>query len=305
MSCLVLEGVDNLQFKDEQDENIVYDRDVKVQVLVTGICGSDVHYWKKGSIGEFIVISPLILGHESAGRVVEVGEHVKDVKIGDLVALEPSKPCRHCFDCKRGKYNLCPFMQFAATPPFHGTLRKYYVLPSDFCYKLPPELSVEEGALMEPLSVAVHMVKEASISFGHSVVIFGAGPIGLLCSAVARAYGASIVVVVDIRKERLKFALSYAATGVHLCNVNRAPNETALEIIKKFSLGRGADRAIEASGAATAIATAIHLLRPGGTLVQAGMGKSEVPFPIVMTCVSYFVMLPLIEGKGNCCSWII
>ena len=147
----------------------------------------------------------MVLGHESSGIVTAVGEAVTTLKVGDRVCMEPGVPCRRCVRCKEGKYNLCPDMAFAATPPHDGTLAKYYSLPEDFCYKLSDTMSLEEGALVEPLSVAVHIVRQAAVKPGDSIVVFGAGPVGLLCCAVARAYGASKIISVDINEERFGF----------------------------------------------------------------------------------------------------
>lgn len=204
-------------------------------VKYTGICGSDVsvalqmrgemangctqvHYWTDGAIGDFVVKAPMVLGHESSGIVHSVGDKVTSVKPGDRVAMEPGIPCRRCARCKEGtpcrlingyyrklkvliqclgKYNLCPDMAFAATPPYDGTLAKYYALPEDFCYKLPEHVPLEHGAVVEPLSVAVHIVRQqANVEPGQTVAIWGAGPVGLLCMAVAKAFGASKIIAV-------------------------------------------------------------------------------------------------------------
>lgn len=226
----------------------------------------------------------MVLGHESAGTVVSVGPGAKHLKAGDRVALEPGVPCRHCPYCKDGKYNLCTDMRFAATPPYDGTLAKYYVLPEDFCVPLPTHVSLDEGALVEPLAVGVHVVRQAEVNPGESVVVFGAGPVGLLCAAVARAHGAVKVVMVDIVESRLEFAKSYAATGVFNALHSRDAKVNAAEIIKQFGLGFGADVAIDASGAAPSINTAIHVVRTGGRYVQAGMGADEITFPIMAMC---------------------
>ncbi|TKA41577.1 putative D-xylulose reductase A [Friedmanniomyces endolithicus] len=170
-------------------------------------------------------------------------------------------------------------MRFAATPPIDGTLAKYYSLPEDFCYKLPDSVSLEEGALMEPLAVGVHITRQANIQPGQNVVVFGSGPVGLLCCAVAKAYGANKIVAVDINEERLKFAKSYAATDV-VVSQRESASDSAARIIKDCDLGHGADVAIDASGAEPCIQAGIHVLRTGGTYVQAGMGKSDIMFPI-------------------------
>lgn len=203
--------------------------------------------------------------------------------MGDRVAMEPGIPCRRCVRCKDGKYNLCPDMAFAATPPFDGTLAKYYALPEDFCYKLPESVSLEEGALLEPLSVGVHITRQAGVRPGHKVVVFGAGPVGLLCLAVAKAFGASKLVSVDINEERLQFAKKYAATHT-VVSQRESAQDSAARIIKETDLGEGADIVIDASGAEPAIQTSIHLLRIGGTYVQGGMGKADITFPIGAMC---------------------
>lgn len=254
-----------------------------INVRFTGICGSDVHYWKEGAIGTYIVKDPMVLGHESSGVVIEVGEAVKSLKVGDRVCMEPGVPCRRCLRCKEGKYNLCPDMAFAATPPIDGTLAKYYSLPEDFCFKLPETMTLEEGALMEPLSVAVHITKQADVKPGQSLVVFGAGPVGLLCCAVAKAFGANKIINVDMNEERLAFSAKYAASQTVVARRESA-EDAAARIIKEGDLGAGADAIIDATGAEPCINTAMHALRTGGTYVQGGMGKSEINFPIMAVC---------------------
>lgn len=259
--------------------------DVLVSVKQTGICGSDVHYWTEGGIGSFVVTSPMVLGHESSGIVQAVGSAVTSVKVGDRVALEPGAPCRHCAPCLSGKYNLCIDMKFAATPPIDGTLTGFYALPDDFCYKLPDHVSLEEGALVEPLAVAVHIVRQAVITPGQSIVVMGAGPVGLLCCAVAKAYGASKVVSVDIQPSRLEFAAKFAAT--HTFTPGRVPaEENAKKLLEQVGLPDGADAVIDASGAEPSIQTSLHVLRRGGTYVQGGMGKPDITFPIMALCIN-------------------
>ncbi|KAK0391714.1 hypothetical protein NLU13_1213 [Sarocladium strictum] len=260
------------------------EHDVLVAVNYTGICGSDVHYWVHGAIGDFVVKDPMVLGHESAGTIVEVGSAVKTLQPGDRVALEPGYPCRRCHDCLSGHYNLCPEMRFAATPPYHGTLTGLWHAPADFCYKLPDSVSLQEGAMIEPLAVAVHITKQANVKPGDSVVVMGAGPVGLLCAAVARAYGASKVVSVDIVQSKLDLATSFASTHSYLSQ--RLPAEENAAALKKAAdLGRGADVVIDASGAEPSIQTSLHTVRMGGTYVQGGMGKSDITFPIMQLCM--------------------
>lgn len=225
----------------------------------------------------------MVLGHESSGTVIDVGPSVRSLIPGDPVAMEPGIPCRRCFRCKEGRYNLCPDMAFAATPPYDGTLAKYYVLPEDFCYKLPKGMSLEEGALIEPLAVAVHIARQAKIRHGDRVVVFGAGPVGLLICAVAREFGAAKIIAVDIQKQRLEFASGFAATATFESRRISA-EENARNLIEENDLGKGADVAIDASGAEPAVQTAIHVLKTGGTYVQGGMGKEDMNFPIMACC---------------------
>ncbi|KAB8203660.1 D-xylulose reductase A [Aspergillus parasiticus] len=279
----VLEGIHKVKFEDRPIPELRDAHDVLVDVRFTGICGSDVHYWEHGSIGQFVVKDPMVLGHESSGVISKVGSAVTTLKVGDHVAMEPGIPCRRCEPCKAGKYNLCEKMAFAATPPYDGTLAKYYVLPEDFCYKLPENINLQEAAVMEPLSVAVHIVKQANVAPGQSVVVFGAGPVGLLCCAVARAFGSPKVIAVDIQKGRLEFAKKYAATAIFEPSKISAL-ENAERIVNENDLGRGADIVIDASGAEPSVHTGIHVLRPGGTYVQGGMGRNEITFPIMAAC---------------------
>lgn len=174
-------------------------------------------------------------------------------------------------------------MAFASTPPYDGTLTKYYVLPEDFCYKLPEGMSLEEGALVEPTSVAVHIAKQGGVKTGDKVVVFGAGPVGLLCIAVSKAFGAQQVVAVDIVDERVKFAEKYA--GVKSFVPGRVgAEENAKRLIEEHQLGVGADVVIDASGAEPSVQTGLLVVRNGGTYVQGGMGKPNVTFPIMAAC---------------------
>ncbi|OBT88601.1 hypothetical protein VE02_04011 [Pseudogymnoascus sp. 03VT05] len=293
------EGKSNLSFILNSTLNVSYEerpiptltdpRSVLVAIAFTGICGSDVHYWQHGSIGPFVLKSPMCLGHESSGTIAAVGSAVNTLKLGDRVAIEPGTPCRHCEPCLSGHYNLCPDMRFAATPPYDGTLTGFYAAPEDFCYKLPDQVSLQEGALVEPLAVAVHITKQAQISPGASVVVMGAGPVGLLCCAVAKAFGATKVVSVDIQQDRLDFAKNYAAT--HTFMPERVAAEVNAEnLIKAADLGEGADCVIDASGAEPSIQTSIHVVRRGGVYVQGGMGKPDITFPIMAMCTKEITM---------------
>lgn len=234
------------------------------------------------------------MGHEASGTIHAVGTAVTSLRPGDKVSIEPGYPCRRCGHCKSGRYNLCPEMQFAASPPFtHGTLTKYFLLPEDFCYKLPDSISLEEAVLMEPLAVAVHSVRLADIKPGQRVVIFGAGTVGLFCAAVAREFGAHLVVSVDLLQRKLDFARDFVGSSVGrtaMPDTTLTAEENATHLVEAHGLDNGADIVIDASGAESSIQTGIHTLRSGGTFVQAGMGKREIKFPISEICEKELVM---------------
>ncbi|EMR65507.1 hypothetical protein MGN70_006513 [Eutypa lata] len=280
----ILNKPNDVTFADRPVPQLPDEHSVLVAVNYTGICGSDVHYWVHGAIGHYVVKEPMVLGHESAGTVVSVGSAVKTLKAGDRIALEPGYPCRRCGPCLSGKYNLCPEMRFAATPPYDGTLTGFWAAPADFCYKLPDAVSLQEGALIEPLAVAVHIVRQAAVAPGQTVVVMGAGPVGLLCAAVAKAFGASIVVSVDIVQSKLDFAKSFCSTHTY-ASQRISAEENAANIRREAGLPEGADAVIDASGAEPSIQTSLHTVRNGGVYVQGGMGKSDITFPIMALCL--------------------
>lgn len=242
-----------------------------------------IHYWQHGRIGRYVVDKPIVLGHESAGIIEECGPDVKNLRAGDRVALEPGAACNVCEKCRSGRYNLCPDVRFAATPPYDGTLATYYVLPEECCHLLPSQVSLSEGALVEPLSVAVHCCRLAGDAQGKSFAIFGAGPIGLLCCAVARAFGAASVVAIDIAEDRLAFAKRSGATDTFRMP-SQSPESNAQELCIAAKLGEGADVVIDATGVESCIECGIHSLKRGGTFIQAGLGSPRINFPIGQIC---------------------
>src|SRR3977135_905747 len=169
--------------------------EVLVRILSVGVCGSDVHYYEHGRIGDFVVRSPLVLGHESSGRIVEVGAGVSPARVGQRVAIEPGEPCRRCDQCRAGRYNLCPNIRFHGTPPVDGTLSEFVTVQSELAYTVPDEISDNAAALLEPLSVGIWANRKARTQIGSSLLIAGAGPIGLVTTKVAHAVGATRVVL--------------------------------------------------------------------------------------------------------------
>lgn len=273
----ILYATDDLRLED-RDIPEPGPNEVQVAVHSVGICGSDVHYLTHGAIGDFVVKEPMILGHESSGTISKIGENVTNLAVGDRVALEPGIPCRHCEFCKCGRYNLCPDVRFLATPPVHGNLVRYHVHDSDFCYKLPDHVSFEEGAILEPLSCAVHACKRAGISVGKKVLICGSGPIGLLCLLTAKAMGAGQVCMTDISEARLQIAKALGADYIVLVE-NKDSFSTAGKI--KDTLGAYPDITVECSGAETSIQAGIYATKSGGMMVLIGLGPANVNLPIV------------------------
>ncbi|BGP12513.1 hypothetical protein JCM10213v2_000430 [Rhodosporidiobolus nylandii] len=290
-TSFVLHGIDHVEFNERPVPEECGPDDAIVAPKAVSICGSDVHYLKHGKIGDFVVNAPMVLGHETAAVVVKVGSNVTNVKPGDRVALEPGKSCRVCTECKGGHYERCAEMIFAATPPYDGTLAGRYVLPADLCYPLPDNMSLEEGALLEPMSVGVHAVsKVAEMKPASNVVVFGVGPVGLLTAAAAKGLGAARVIAVDIQEARLQFAKD--AGLVHDYFIPPKPQEgeadypirQAKAIQEQFGFTErgpaGVDLVVDCSGAEVCIQTACHLLKHGGTLVQVGMGKPDISLPM-------------------------
>jgi L-iditol 2-dehydrogenase len=186
--------------------------EVLVEIRAVGVCGSDVHYYEEGRIGSFVVDAPLILGHESMGTVVALGENATKHEVGDRVTLEPGVPDGTCRECRAGRYNLCPNVQFFATPPIDGAFTNFVSINEDFAFALPDSLSDNAGALMEPLSVGIWACKKGGVTAGDHVLITGAGPIGLVAMQVAFAQGATEVTLTDVADERLRIGSRLGAT---------------------------------------------------------------------------------------------
>lgn len=233
--------------------------EVLVKIKAVGVCGSDIEYYEHGRIGNFIVEKPLILGHEASGAVVEVGESVTSLEVGDRVTLEPGIPCRKCEFCKSGRYNLCPNVQFMATPPVDGAFREYVAHPADFAFKIPDTLSFEEAALIEPLSVGIHVARRANVQPGDRVVILGAGPIGIMCLETSLIRGALEVTVTDVIDFRLAKAEALGATEI--INAKTTPTD---------SYAKTFDKVIQTAGTSETYAQGLALAARGGRIVQVG-----------------------------------
>ena len=205
MKALFLDKQDSLSLRDAALPQELGANDVRIKIANVGICGSDVHYYLHGKIGGFVVNEPMVLGHEASGTITEIGSAVKNLKVGDRVCMEPGIPDYASSQTLQGMYNLDPDVRFWATPPIHGCLRESIVHPANLTFKLPDNVSFEEGALVEPLAIGVHSVKKARVSPGDTALVLGAGTIGLVTALAAIAGGCSHVIVADAKQEKLDF----------------------------------------------------------------------------------------------------
>jgi L-iditol 2-dehydrogenase len=264
MTASVLRGVGDLTLE-ERPVPVPAADEVLIRVNSVGVCGSDVHYFKHGRIGPYVVESPLILGHELSGEIVAVGADVDESRVGLRVAVEPQRPCRVCDFCREGAYNLCPKMEFYATPPIDGAFCEYVLIQDDFAYEVPDSISDNAAALMEPLSVGIAAAQKGGVKVGDTVLIAGGGPIGIITGQVARAFGAADVVIADINPARRELAASY---GLRV--VDPAADSTEDLAAHVF---------VDASGATPAILNGIRSTRAGGTVVLVG-SADEFPLSV-------------------------
>ncbi|XP_071482458.1 sorbitol dehydrogenase-like [Diadema antillarum] len=274
---VVLHAKDKIVLEDspipEPKEN-----EVQLKMAAVGICGSDIHIWSDGSIGDLGITSPKTLGHEASGTVTAVGSNVTSLKVGDRVALEPGIPCLRCDICKGGRYNVCPSMLYTGLT-VDGGLRRYACHPAEFCFKLPDHVSLEEGALLEPLCVAIHACRRASVYAGSKVLICGAGPIGLLCLLTVRVMGAASIVITDLVQSRLDKAVQLGADHAVLVD-----SKDVQEMVKRIhtALGDKPNITLECTGAPAALQTAIHATQIGGVVTLVGLGPYNIDLPIIL-----------------------
>lgn len=252
--------------------------EVLVKIEYVGICGSDLHYYESGRIGDFIVEPPFVLGHEAGGVVVETGSDVTHLKVGDRVALESGKTCGKCEFCKEGKYNLCKDVIFFATPPVDGVFQEYAAHEAELCFKLPENVSTMEGALIEPLAVGMHAARQGGACLGQTAVVTGAGCIGLVSLLSLKAMGVSRIIVVDVMEKRLEKAKELGADLV----IN-GKEEDAVSKIMEFTEGKGFDLGIETAGSQITAGQLIRGAKKGAVIVFVGYSASgEMTLPIGM-----------------------
>ena len=290
--ALMLHGPKDLRLQESTLESPC-PTELQVAIKATGLCGSDLHYYQHYRNGDLQVREPLCLGHESAGQVVAVGSQVDGFSVGDRVALEVGIPCGRCERCLEGRYNICPHLRFRSSaksfPHFQGTLQERINHPAAWCHKLPDKVSFGLGTLLEPLSVAIQASRRARIVQGSSVLVFGAGAVGLLCAAMAKLTGSSNVVIADIQHERVQFATQhgFAHEGFTVSGRRGQIIEENLQIAKETAslvterIANGAfDVVIECTGAEPCTQAAVYATRPGGKVIIVGMGNPVQTLPI-------------------------
>jgi L-iditol 2-dehydrogenase len=276
MKASILTGIRRLDFRQVPDPKIIADSDVLIRMQRVGVCGSDIHYFKTGRIGDQIVHFPFVVGHEGSGIVMETGTAVKRVKRGDRIAIDPAVSCGHCDQCRSGREHTCRTSLFLGCPEqISGCLCEYVVLPQQCCYPLKENMTFEQGALTEPLSIGVYAVKRSAPTPGMSAAILGAGPIGMSVFHVLRTMKTGNVFITDKIDSRLKAAASL--------NPVWSGNPTRTGIVGEISNREPLllDVVYECSGDTTAIRQGIEVLKPGGKLVLVGVPETdEIPFPI-------------------------
>ena len=252
--------------------------EVLIAVRSVGVCGSDVHFYVDGQIGESVASLPYVLGHEFAGEVVALGPGTSGPPIGTRVAIDPAVPCGKCRTCLRGDINCCPDVRFPGSPPIQGALCEYYSHPAELCVPIPQDLSYDQGAMLEPLGVAIHAMCLADVQPGETVAILGAGPIGLLLLQLALAANASAVYLTEPIEARRGLAETLCASAV--CD---PANSDVADWISEGTSGAGVDIVLEAAWGGDAVSEAVSIVRPKGRVVLVGIPRDDVcAFPAAL-----------------------
>ncbi|KQN69861.1 NAD(P)-dependent alcohol dehydrogenase [Devosia sp. Leaf64] len=273
--ALVLERQHELALRDIDMPLKVGPGMVRIAIHTVGVCGSDVHYYTHGRIGPFVVNEPMVLGHEASGTVVEVGQGVDHLKVGDRVCMEPGIPDANSRASRLGMYNVDPAVRFWATPPIHGVLTAEVVHPANYTFKLPDNVSFAEGAMVEPFAVGMQAAAKAKITPGDTAVVLGAGPIGTMVALAALAGGCARVIIADLAQPKLDIAAQYQ--GIIPVNIR---NANIAEKVSEITDGWGADVVFECSGSPKAWETIMDLPRPGGAIVVVGLPVEPVKVDI-------------------------
>lgn len=270
MRASVLRGVRNLSVE-ERAVPAPGPGEVLIRVVAAAVSGSDVQLYSTGRLRGTPLRGPLVLGRTAAGHIVAVGQGVPSERVGELVALEPLRICGECPQCRLGRYNLCDSATFLGTPGCDGVFREYLSHPAEFAHPVPAGMPVSDAVMAEPTAIALAALHKADIGAGARVLVAGAGPIGLVTVAVARALGAVEVVISDLSGGRLERAMSMGATTT--LNMSRAG-----AVIPPTHF----DAFIECSGSAAAIRRGFPGVRPAGHVVLVGRGADEVGLPITL-----------------------
>ncbi len=269
MKALVLHKSLELSIEDLPLYKDLGDNDIRIRIRNVGICGSDIHYVTHGAIGDYVVRAPMVLGHEASGEVIEIGEQVTSLQVGDRVCMEPGIPNQQSKETRLGLYNLDPDVKLWATPPVHGCLCETVVHPESLTYKLPDTVSLEEGAMVEPLAIGLQAVSKAHINLGDIGLVFGCGTIGIMVALAALAGGCSKVFISDINQEKLKILENYR----NLIPVNPT-REDLLSKVNEDSSNWGVDIAFDATGALSIYKDIHRYVCPGGKVVLVGIPPS-------------------------------
>ena len=282
MKACVLKAAKTLSLEEIPTPNPTTN-EVLIELGAGGICGSDLHYFQEGGVGDFRLREPLIPGHEVSGKVIALGSGVTCVKVGDRVAVNPNHPCGKCAQCLTGLGNMCSSVRFfgsaARFPHIQGAFAEFFTASENNCFKIPDEVSYREAACAEPLAVTLHAVSQAGPIQGKKVIITGSGPIGVLLIAAAKRAGAAHICITDVQDEPLRIAQAMGANEI--INITKNPEQ-----LHQYQQNRGYfDTAFEASGHPAALATLIEVSLPGSTIVQVGMlprGLTQAPLnPLV------------------------
>lgn len=255
--------------------------------------------WHHGDIGEWVLKRPFIIGHEASATVVSIGSNVTSLKVGDNVTIEPALPCGNCQQCREGLYNYCEVcnQQAKGLPHFDGLLSRLYNHPAAFCHKLPVGMSLKIGALGEPMAVVVHSARRAGLTISQNVLVTGAGTMGLLSLKVAKAYGASKVIVADINAKRLELAKMMGADYTVLLTKEDDPVEAGIKI--KALMAEPIDVTLECTGSEACTRIAVEATRRGGKIAATGLGAQLIRVPLAMCSLKEIDILGICRFR-NC-----
>jgi D-xylulose reductase len=275
MKALVLDRQHEIEIRDVPPPRAVGPHDVRIRIHTVGICGSDVHYYTHGRIGPYVVKTPMILGHEAAGTVIETGDDVKHLAPGDRVCMEPGVPNPNSRATRLGIYNVDPDVTFWATPPVNGCLMTEVVHPAAFTFKLPDHVTFSEGAMVEPFAIGMQAATKARIKPGDTVAVIGAGTIGLMTALAALAGGAARAIVSDMSSEKLAIAAQYP--GIIPCDIRVT---SLVDKVAEVTAEWGADVVFECSGSSRVFGDVMTVACPGGAVVLVGIPIDPIPFDI-------------------------